>query len=217
VGHDVECPSCGAVFAARPEGEPPRRPDDEDDRPRRSRSDEEEDDYDDRPRRRQRYRPGPEGLADEAKRAVFLPGLFTILAAAASMLFHAADLALILTNPQALKNNPLIPAGNPPPTEVIVAAKVFIFLWEAVAVAGAGAMMRLRSRGFALTAMVMQIIPCAGLCCVITLPFGVWGLVALNRPDVKDGFEAAAWLRERGARPSRDRDHRGYDDEDEDR
>ncbi len=216
LGHDVECPSCGAVFAARPAGEPPRRPDGEEDRPRRSRYDEEEDDFDDRPRRRRRRRDLQE-VVEDARRAVFLPALFTILAAAASILYHAADTAFILMNPQALNNLPFVPRGNPPPIEVIVAAKVFIFLWEAAAVAGAGAMMRLRSHPFAVVAMVMQVIPCTGVCCVATLPFGVWGLVVLNRPDVKDGFEAAARLRERAARPTRERDHRGYEDEDDDR
>jgi predicted Zn finger-like uncharacterized protein len=213
LGYDVECPSCGAVFAARPEGEPPRRAE-PDDGPRRRYED--EDDSEERPRRRRRRR-DLEEVVEDARRAVFLPALFTILAAAVSILYHAADTAFILMNPQALNNLPFVPRGNPPPIGVIVAAKVCIFLWEAAAVAGAGAMMRLRSHPFAVVAMVMQVIPCTGVCCVATLPFGVWGLVVLNRPDVKDGFEAAARLRERAARTPRERDHRGYEDEDDDR
>jgi hypothetical protein len=88
---------------------------------------------------------------------------------------------------------------------------VAAIVWEAVIVAGAGAMMRLRSYRFAYVAMVMRVIPFAGFCCIAGFPFGIWGLVALNRPEVRDGFEEAAKARTRVS------DGGEFEDEDEDR
>jgi hypothetical protein len=45
-------------------------------------------------------------------------------------------------------------------------------------------MKRLESKGSAMTACILGMLPCGG-CCLIGLPFGIWGLIALNNPDVK--------------------------------
>jgi hypothetical protein len=31
-----------------------------------------------------------------------------------------------------------------------------------------------------------------GCCCILGLPFGIWALIALGNPVVKDGYAAAA-------------------------
>jgi predicted Zn finger-like uncharacterized protein len=217
LGLDVRCPACRAVFEARPgDARPSRRaPDEDDDRPRRPRDDsDDEEDY--QPRRRRRR--SREDVIDDARRAVFLPALFSAIACILAVLFHAADTAFIIANPNALKNNPLanLGGGQPPPMEVVYATKAFILLYGLVATAGSFAMMRLKARPFAVTAMVLQIVPCLGACCLLTLPLGIWGLIVLNNPDVKDAFELAAAEDRRPAR-DRDRDDRGYDDEEDDR
>jgi hypothetical protein len=197
-GARVECGACGASFAAR------HRPRDGDD------------DFDDRPRRR-RYRPSPEQLVEDARQAVLLPARFSIAACVLTALYHMVDMAFVLANPQILKN-PLFGGGGgfQWTPELYAAVRVVSITWQLVVMAGAGQMMLVRSHGFALMAMVLQVVPCgAGVCCVLTMPFGIWGLVALNRPEVKDGFEAAARLRERAARSPRDREHLGYDGDDD--
>jgi hypothetical protein len=48
-------------------------------------------------------------------------------------------------------------------------------------------MKKLESYGLAITACILALLPC-GNCCLIGLPLGIWGLVVLNRPEVKDSF-----------------------------
>jgi hypothetical protein len=193
-GEPVECPVCLTRFVP---DRPPARA-----RPR----DEDEFDDDDRPRRRRRAVPDPAELIDEAKQAVFLPGLFTVLVSGLGMMLAGLEIVLIVAAPQLMVGNPFLKWWTP---EALIAVRVVAILWEAMIVAGAGAMMRLRSYRFAYVVMAMRVIPFAGLCCILGFPFGIWGLVALGRPEVRDGFEEAARARRRR------RDESRPDDEDE--
>jgi hypothetical protein len=49
-------------------------------------------------------------------------------------------------------------------------------------------MQSLRSYGFAFAAAILAMIPCLTPCCVLGLPFGIWALVVLNKPEVKSQF-----------------------------
>ena len=60
---------------------------------------------------------------------------------------------------------------------------------SAVALFGAVQMMRLRSYGLAMTAAIISLIPCVGPCCCIAIPFGIWALVVLMKPNVKAAFQ----------------------------
>ena len=53
---------------------------------------------------------------------------------------------------------------------------------------GAIKMKNLQSRGLAFTAAVLAIIPCTPACCIIGLPFGIWGIVTMNDPNVRAHF-----------------------------
>jgi hypothetical protein len=55
---------------------------------------------------------------------------------------------------------------------------------------GALQMLRVRGYGLAVTAAVLAFLPTT-CCCVITLPFGIWALVVLMKPEVKAAFRAA--------------------------
>ena len=63
---------------------------------------------------------------------------------------------------------------------VIVALDSFVLF-------GAIKMMRLEKRGLALAACIIAMLPCQ-CCCLFGLPFGIWGLVMLNKPEVKSQF-----------------------------
>jgi hypothetical protein len=52
---------------------------------------------------------------------------------------------------------------------------------------GALKMMKLQGHTLAIITCIVAMLPC-GCCCVLSLPFGIWGLVALNKPDVKSQF-----------------------------
>lgn len=49
-------------------------------------------------------------------------------------------------------------------------------------------MQSLRTYGLALTGSILSMLPCHG-CCMIGLPIGIWSLVVLLQPDVKQAFE----------------------------
>jgi hypothetical protein len=53
---------------------------------------------------------------------------------------------------------------------------------------GAAKMQSLRSFEFAFAAAILAMIPCLTPCCALGLPFGIWALVVLNKPEVKSQF-----------------------------
>lgn len=61
-----------------------------------------------------------------------------------------------------------------------VAINAFILL-------GAIRMLRLESRSMAIAACIVAMLPCS-CCCLLGIPFGIWGLVVLNKPEVKSAF-----------------------------
>jgi len=52
---------------------------------------------------------------------------------------------------------------------------------------GALKMLRLQSHTFAIVTCIIAMLPCS-CCCFIGLPFAIWGLVVLNKPEVKSQF-----------------------------
>jgi hypothetical protein len=54
---------------------------------------------------------------------------------------------------------------------------------------GAFRMMKLQSYGLAVAASIISMIPCVSPCCCLGLPFGIWALVVLFRPEVKSAFQ----------------------------
>lgn len=61
---------------------------------------------------------------------------------------------------------------------------LFIFL---VVVFGALRLRALRSFGLAVGVSILAMIPCQ-CCCVLGLPFGIWALTVINKPEVKVHF-----------------------------
>ena len=56
-----------------------------------------------------------------------------------------------------------------------------------VTLLGAVKMKNLQSYGLAMTACILAMLPCHS-CCLLGIPFGIWGLVMLSKPEVKDAF-----------------------------
>ncbi len=70
-----------------------------------------------------------------------------------------------------------------------LAANIFSVLVGAFIVFGSLKMVKLQSRGLAIATAVVSMIPClTGCCCIIGLPFGIWAMVVLNKPEVKASF-----------------------------
>ncbi len=58
-----------------------------------------------------------------------------------------------------------------------------------VTILGAAKMMRLNSLGLARTGSILAMIPVTSPCCILGLPFGIWALVVLNKPEVRSSFQ----------------------------
>ena len=70
-----------------------------------------------------------------------------------------------------------------------LASNIFSIVVGAFIVFGSLKMMKLQSRGLAVTTAIVSMIPClTGCCCIIGLPFGIWAMVVLNKPEVKSSF-----------------------------
>ena len=55
-------------------------------------------------------------------------------------------------------------------------------------VVGGAQMLKVKSWGLALTAAILTMIPCFGPCCGLFLPLGIWALVVLLKPEVKQAL-----------------------------
>lgn len=64
---------------------------------------------------------------------------------------------------------------------------LFVLAISAAIFFGALKMKALQSYGLAMTATILAMIPCFSLCC-IGIPFGIWSLVILLKPEVKSAF-----------------------------
>ena len=49
-------------------------------------------------------------------------------------------------------------------------------------------MKNLENHGLAMTASIIAMIPCISPCCLIGLPIGIWAVVILSKPEVKNAF-----------------------------
>ena len=53
---------------------------------------------------------------------------------------------------------------------------------------GALRMKSAQSYGLAMTSSILAMIPCLSPCCILGLPFGIWAIVVLTKPEVKAAF-----------------------------
>jgi predicted Zn finger-like uncharacterized protein len=162
-----------------------RRSDDADDEP----PPEDEGEDEDRPRRRRRRRGGRGSV--EAEAAVAGP-------AVALMVLGGLDLVLIAVNVLLrLFGVGMMAAGGAggrgADSDMManmvggIIGSVIGLAFAVVILLGAVKMKKLESYGLCMTACILAMLPC-GNCCLLGLPFGIWGLVVLNKPEVKEAF-----------------------------
>jgi predicted Zn finger-like uncharacterized protein len=199
LGKKVRCPECSTTFVAemedadQPEGivrEPAQRPS-------RSRVPEDEDDElppeeeedEDRPRRRRRRR-----SSSRAASAVTGPAIGIMVVSGLSIASGLVDLAFRVLGAGLMmgaSSKAGAPAGQAAGQAVgVILGGVFDVLsmiLPVVMLLGAVKLKNLQSYGLALTSCILAILP-VHCCCILGLPFGIWGLVVLNNPDVKDAF-----------------------------
>ncbi len=217
LGQAVSCPACGKRFTATAAAPPPdavqpgpaprraaddeegqderpsrRRPrdedEDEDDRPHRRRRDEDEDE-DDRPRRPRARdddeddRPRRRGRRTRAADAVKGPGIAFLIVGVLGLLIGGLYVV------QAINGQVLVAApgqGVQDPTVLWLVA-VISLIWGAVVTLGGAKLLQMESRGSIMVACIFAMLPC-NPCCLAGLPIGIWALIVLARPEVKDAF-----------------------------
>ena len=149
----------------------------------------------------QSYSSQPDGFGDPQSRSmaeakVSLPALFLIILAPIGILFFGVDLAgRTMFDPA---DNPFMGDMNQPGQAEGAAIGNMVggvmdvvgAILQAVVIFGAIQMRSLKSRGMAMTAAIISCIPCLSACCVLGIPFGIWSLVVLNDPMVKQAFES---------------------------
>lgn len=180
---EVQCGRCGRAFVAK-ENRADRAPhdpgydDDGRDAPRRRRY--VEDDFDD----------APEKTLAEAKRLARPPALGLMIINTVSLLLlvvGVAFFAIVLLN---------MPAGGGGGGGMGGPELIFIFgfygLYGLVIVVkmilgffGGRALMRLGSYGWAMAGAIATIVPFDGCLSMIFVPFGIWALVVLQKPEIR--------------------------------
>lgn len=156
----------------------------------------------DRPRRRRRRRMDDEEILDRAMKAVAGPASWLRVTGMLGVLAGVAGCVLAAVMGFALADNPAKAQQNfgQRQDELLVntilvgVCSVFSLIFGGLMAIGAFKMGRLESHGWSITASVLaiaSILFCT--CCLFTgVPIGIWGLVALARPDVQEGFAIVA-------------------------
>lgn len=196
LGKRVKCPACGHVFEARPQEEPAVEIDEDAPPPRRRQA---ATDYEsqegaerDRDEPIDRPRPGKKARR-RAREAVLGPAIALMIVGGLGVPIGILN-AITVFSGQALPfgPNPQERAQDPAAAQAFdVVARIVASLsiiWGVAVLLGGIQLFRLRSRTSAMVASIFAMLPCS-MCCLLGLPFGIWALVVLNRPEVKAGFE----------------------------
>ena len=137
----------------------------------------------------------PSGPVYDAASGIKGPAIALIVVAVLGIAYHLFEaFAVLLFRGASMATN--MPPNMPPETQHLIemiqgplGAAVYLI---AAAVSGfllfgSIKMLKLQSHTLAMVTCIVALLPC-GCCCVFSLPFGIWGLVMLNRPGVKSQF-----------------------------
>jgi hypothetical protein len=93
-----------------------------------------------------------------------------------------------------------IPPGMPPETErllktylttlepLTIPLNLLTLLLGIVTLLAGVKMLQRRAYGLVMTGVILGMIPCLSGCCCIGLPFGIWALIVLSNPEVRNSF-----------------------------
>lgn len=199
LGKNVKCPKCQTTFIAEMDEPTERQNVVREPAPaRRSRAMEEteeeelleEEQEEERPRRRRRGKPRSAAAMDAVAGpaiSLMVVGVLDIPAAILYSVFQIFNFRFA---------GKMYSQGQAPPgyAEGLVIGKAFAIavivlsiLFGVLLLVGGLKMKKLQSFGLAMTACVLAMLP-IHCCCILGLPFGIWGLVTLNKPEVKNAF-----------------------------
>lgn len=133
----------------------------------------------------------PTGSREAALSAVKGPAIGIIVVASIGIAYYIFNsLVVLMGKPQP------VPPNLPPEFQSFFEgmhgpmAAAFSFVFAAIygfMLFGAIKMLKLQNHTLAIITCIVALLPC-GCCCIFALPFGIWGLVMLNKPYVKSEF-----------------------------
>jgi hypothetical protein len=138
---------------------------------------------------------GSGGRSPQAEGMVSGPAVGLIVTAILGFVVQASSIAyrsfVPVTNPFANGNAP--PGLSPEAFQFFTGPMSMVFGLIGVAVGvviliGALKMKKLESREWAMTSSILAMIPCISPCCIVGLPIGIWALVVLSKPELKNAF-----------------------------
>jgi DNA-directed RNA polymerase subunit RPC12/RpoP len=124
----------------------------------------------------------------KARKAVQAPATALMILGGAGLLFAILNVLLNVLAPDAVPQ--VAPVGNPGAFQVgKVIGLAASVLWGPIVALGGYNMYQLRSRSSVLLGAIYGMLPCSP-CCLLGLPFGIWALVVLGRPEVTRAFQS---------------------------
>jgi hypothetical protein len=124
---------------------------------------------------------------------VVAPAICLIITAILGILVDLAQIVMAAFMP-APKPDPNLPQwlndlqqGSHGPA-AIAGGAIFAVLSLVVLIA-AIQMLRRRTWGFAFAGSIMAMANIGNCCCLLGIPFGIWALMVLNKPEVKSSFQ----------------------------
>lgn len=212
MGKKVKCPSCGTVFtaaaaeatAADPHEQDPyvvkeERQEEPVRKRRRVPEDEDEEDVGDEP---EDIMPRPRRIRSRRTgdlSAVRPPAICLLVAGVLGLFFNLylfVSFAIAQSQPMPpppANSTPEYQEGYKKGYQFMVGPGGFgmvgvSFLFSLLIIFGSIMMLMGKMRGLAMTACILSMINCCG-CCILGIPFGIWGLVALSKSEVAAAFK----------------------------
>lgn len=120
-----------------------------------------------------------------SKNPLLIPAIFLLALASLFALLILASLPSQIIRIRAIDTS--TPAGVGELTGSVGSLAVWLLNTVTIAL-GSVSMIQMKNYQLAQTAAILSVIPFCSPCFVLGIPFGIWALILLNRPDVKQRF-----------------------------
>jgi hypothetical protein len=138
----------------------------------------------------------PPVFAASAVDAVNMPAIGLIVTAILGFVAHMFSVVWTLFVGRMQSPPPEMPPGMERMTTMVtgvtgaigIVTAILGVIMSVLVLYGALRMKKLSGYNWAMTAAILALIPCIGPCCLAGIPIGIWALVVLSKPEVKDAF-----------------------------
>ncbi len=141
------------------------------------------------------YPAGPVGplTREQARAKLIFPGIALACVSGLLILVFILDLVLFATGMPIGATSGVPPEMQEWIRPFTIAVCIFAALANVFNVVAAIQMVRVRTWGLALAGCIVAAIPLtSSACCVLTLPFSIWAIVMLVKPEIKAAFKPDA-------------------------